>query len=169
MKILVTVKPGKENVTGRDLLDALFPFDFKVSFRKTGYDGVLLLETSLPFHRVAGILAWRRVRHLQRLAPLTVFKKIHEYTEEDLGLVLSGLKEGEKLAVMAKKRGISKEEVDRFLRLLYKALKKRGIVLASRKKASKILFVEFIGESVGLGLVSSKFYDFIRQRVASPF
>ncbi|RLE67116.1 MAG: hypothetical protein DRJ47_00970 [Thermoprotei archaeon] len=167
VRILATVKPGKEEKVKRDILDALYPFDPQVNVQFTGFGGVLIIETKLKPKRLIGLLSWRRIRHLYRLIPLKIMVSIENVDSKTLSAALNDISEGEATAVIVKKRGIPSPKAYEIVDKIIGLLKTRNIHLTNRRKASKIVFIEFMGEILGVGVLDERTFKFIKEHVSN--
>jgi len=87
--VLITVKFGKEEAAGIEVLDCILPFDLNAHLIGTGFGGVLLLETSLESDKAAIVLMECPTSLVQTLIPVdkVVKAEMSEIKEVVLPLV----------------------------------------------------------------------------------
>ena len=162
MIYLVTVKPGKEDKCGMDILDAIFPYDSTVEYKKCEKKGNIILESRLTWRNLFKILSRKRIRHLYGIIPfLKVFNKFNVFLDSLL-LDLSNLEEIY-LELRMDKASKNLEEV------IKKRIKARGIRIISKRKSKKVVMVGILGKIIGYSILDKDEFYKLRRSIISPF
>ncbi|MEN3035372.1 MAG: THUMP domain-containing protein [Candidatus Methanosuratincola sp.] len=141
--VLVTVEYGKENGAAVEVLDCILPLDPDASVRRTGFGGVLVLETSLDPDSAAECIAGSLSRMVRSAIPVDqiVKSEISEIEE----IAASSVRVGSKIAVRCRRRGSALPSPKEVECIVGRRLKGIGCAV-DLKNPDQIVRIEIIGE-----------------------
>jgi|UniRef100_A0A7J3V094 tRNA(Ser,Leu) C12 N-acetylase TAN1 len=141
--VLITVEYGKEDRAEAEVLDCILPLDPDASVRRTGFGGILILETSLDTDRAAESIAGSLSRLVRSAIPVDqiVRSEISEIEE----VAASRVRIGSKIAVRCRRRGSSLPSPKEVECIVGRRLKGIGCAV-DLKNPDQIVRIEIIGE-----------------------
>ncbi len=101
--VLITVEYGKESKAAVEILDCILPLDPGASIKRSGFGGVLILETSIDPDRAAESIAGSLSRLVRSSIP--VDQLVNSAISEIEKTAASLVRIGSKIAVRCRRRG----------------------------------------------------------------
>jgi tRNA(Ser,Leu) C12 N-acetylase TAN1 len=150
--VLATVKFGKEEAAGIEILDCILPYDLNARLIGTGFGGVLLLETSMEPDRTARILMEFPTSLIQMLIPVDKVVNAEMGEIRDAILQLAG-RDPKKFAVKCVRRGRAISSSKDVEVSIGSALKQQGHVV-DLDNPELIARIDLIGERAAISVKS---------------
>lgn len=152
--ILVTTKPGREEIGEIEVLDCLLRYDPTVEVRRTEFAGVLLVETALSPRIASDLLRKFEMTSVLKVIPFDVCIKtdIKEIVAAVVQLTSGLINSSSTFAVACTRRGRligSSVEVER---IIGEALTKAFGAKVNLENPMFLIRIEIVGEVAGITL-----------------